>query len=99
TNESYISKRNKTNRDGLISKGPSKPGRINIKGTKRTRMDHIIKKEPSELLYCQRNQVNQSIIKGTKRTLILATNYILAKEPTNKSEMNPIYIDYVDHPM
>ena len=72
---------------------------ILAKGTKQTRTDHIIKKEPSELLYCQRNQVNQSIIKGTKRTLILATNYILAKEPTNKSEMNPIYIDYVDHPM
>jgi hypothetical protein len=71
----FISKGTKRTRT-ILSKGPSEPGRI-------------LSKEPSEPLYYQRNQVNQNIIKGTERTL--ATNYILAKEPT-KSEMNPIYI-------
>ena len=70
-------KRNKANqvryyqRERILSKGPSEPGRI-------------LSKKPSEPLYYQRSQVNQNIIKGTERTL--AKNYILAKEPTNKLE-------------
>src|SRR2546429_593885 len=82
TNDSYISKRNQANQDGLISKVPSEPGRIISKGP--SEPGRILSKEPSEPLYYQRNQVNQNIIKGTERTL--ATNYILAKEPTNKLE-------------
>src|SRR6266513_1075336 len=87
TNDSYISKRNQANQDGLISKGPSEPGRILSKelcepeGRKISKEPsepgRILSKEPSEPLYYQRNQVNQNIIKGTERTL--ATNYILAK--------------------
>ena len=67
TNESYISKRNQANQDGLISKGLSEPGRIILsKGP--SEPGRILSKETSEPLYYQRNQVNQNIIKGTNET-------------------------------
>src|SRR5256885_1084774 len=79
TNESYISKRNQANQDGLISKGSSKPGWILSKGLSEpgriilskgpSEPGRILSKEPSEPLYFyQRNQVNQNIIKGTNET-------------------------------
>src|SRR6266480_7306777 len=84
TNESYISKRNQANQDGLISKGPSEPGWILSKELSESgriilskgpcEPGRILSKEPSEPLYYQRNQVKP-------------TNHKLTtKKPSERSE-------------
>ena len=81
-------------------KEPSEPGRINIKGIKQTRMDIIkgTKRTRTDHIIKGTKRTRTDIIKGTKRTLILSskkqTNHkliiikgkktrILSKEPTN----------------
>src|SRR5256885_10516226 len=79
TNESYTSKRNQANQDGLISKGSSKPGWILSKGLSEPGRIILSKgpsepgrilnsKEPSEpLYYHQRNKQPINYLLSTER--------------------------------
>src|SRR2546425_9790734 len=64
----------------ILAKEPSEPGRINIKGIKRTRMDIIkgTKRTRTDHIIKGTKRTRTDIIKGTKRTLILSS-----KKPTN----------------
>src|SRR3954453_4383601 len=67
----------------LLSNEPSEPGRINIKGTKRTRMDIIkgTKRTRTDHIIKGTKRTRTDIIKGTKRTLIF-----LSKKPCETNE-------------